>query len=184
MPFPSIAPASRALSPPRSMCVHLRVTNDADALACRSRHRRLICGSRPRTRPATATPVTMSTTSKQHPRHRSCGCCHPPPPLALDCRMVEACQAPLMAHPLRPRRCVKEKGEGSDDCTFYQKAYWSLCPNEWVRPATPPVPPIACHSPAPASLRKRHPPDRGVPGSGDQVERGARGRDLPRQVLM
>mmetsp|Transcript_384 Transcript_384/g.984 ORF Transcript_384/g.984 Transcript_384/m.984 type:complete len:120 (+) Transcript_384:112-471(+) len=29
-------------------------------------------------------------------------------------------------------KCVKEKGEGSDDCTFYQKAYWSLCPNEWV----------------------------------------------------
>mmetsp|Transcript_2622 Transcript_2622/g.4383 ORF Transcript_2622/g.4383 Transcript_2622/m.4383 type:complete len:117 (-) Transcript_2622:137-487(-) len=29
-------------------------------------------------------------------------------------------------------KCVKEKGEGADECAFYQKAYWSLCPNEWV----------------------------------------------------
>lgn len=29
-------------------------------------------------------------------------------------------------------KCVKEKGEDSTDCTFYAKAYRSLCPAEWI----------------------------------------------------
>ena len=30
-------------------------------------------------------------------------------------------------------KCIQEKEESSPDCMFYQKAYRSLCPSEWVR---------------------------------------------------
>lgn len=30
------------------------------------------------------------------------------------------------------RRCVAEKGEDAPECNFYQRAYRSLCPSEWV----------------------------------------------------
>lgn len=30
------------------------------------------------------------------------------------------------------RRCVKERGEDAEECKFYQKAYRSLCPDQWV----------------------------------------------------
>ena len=29
-------------------------------------------------------------------------------------------------------RCIAEKDEDSPDCKFYQKAYRSICPSEWV----------------------------------------------------
>ena len=31
-------------------------------------------------------------------------------------------------------KCIAEKDEDSPDCKFYQKAYRSICPSEWVRP--------------------------------------------------
>lgn len=29
-------------------------------------------------------------------------------------------------------RCAAEKGEDSPDCSFFQRAYRSICPSEWV----------------------------------------------------
>mmetsp|Transcript_9288 Transcript_9288/g.22382 ORF Transcript_9288/g.22382 Transcript_9288/m.22382 type:complete len:120 (-) Transcript_9288:161-520(-) len=29
-------------------------------------------------------------------------------------------------------KCIKEKGEEAEDCKFYQKAYRTLCPDEWI----------------------------------------------------
>mmetsp|Transcript_16890 Transcript_16890/g.47141 ORF Transcript_16890/g.47141 Transcript_16890/m.47141 type:complete len:111 (-) Transcript_16890:177-509(-) len=29
-------------------------------------------------------------------------------------------------------KCVKEKGEDAEECTFYAKAYRTLCPDEWI----------------------------------------------------
>ena len=30
-------------------------------------------------------------------------------------------------------KCIADKDEDSPDCKFYQKAYRSICPSEWVR---------------------------------------------------
>ena len=29
-------------------------------------------------------------------------------------------------------RCIAEKGEDEPECQFYQRAYRSICPSEWV----------------------------------------------------
>lgn len=29
-------------------------------------------------------------------------------------------------------KCAKEKGDDNPDCTFFQKAYRSICPGDWV----------------------------------------------------
>jgi len=32
-------------------------------------------------------------------------------------------------------KCIADKDEDAPDCKFYQKAYRSICPSEWVRGA-------------------------------------------------
>ena len=32
-------------------------------------------------------------------------------------------------------KCIADKDEDAPDCKFYQKAYRSICPSEWVSPS-------------------------------------------------
>lgn len=108
--------------------------------ACRSGQPRTTPASRPQTRPGTATRATMSSTSMH-----TCKFVQPPSRrgvtkclwiLHMCTTLTKVVLGRHLITPMSVVRCAAEAGEDDDKCKFYQRAYRSICPGEWVRLCT------------------------------------------------